>query len=74
MHIRPFTLQETEELVNGFNGNSLSRMELVNAYMVFGGVPHYLNLIDPEFSLAQNIDNLFFKEGGQSALCHIDSM
>ncbi|MBR6411103.1 MAG: hypothetical protein IKS35_06950 [Clostridia bacterium] len=49
-------------------------MELVNAYMVFGGVPHYLNLIDPEFSLAQNIDNLFFKEGGQSALCHIDSM
>ena len=65
MNIRPFTLQETEELVNDVNGNSLSRKDLVDAYMVFGGIPHYLNMIDPEFSLAQNIDNLFFKNGGQ---------
>jgi hypothetical protein len=33
--------------------------------MVFGGVPYYWELLDRELSLAQNIDNLCFKENGQ---------
>ena len=35
--------------------------------MIFGGVPYYLNFINKNFSLVQNIDNLFFKEGGELA-------
>lgn len=31
--------------------------------MVLGGVPFYYSLLDPELSLAQNIDRLFFNEG-----------
>ena len=32
--------------------------------MILGGVPFYLNLLDRRYSLAQNIDNLFFASGG----------
>jgi hypothetical protein len=33
--------------------------------MVFGGIPYYLSLLEKGMSLAQNIDNLFFKESGE---------
>ena len=65
IYLKPFNLKETEELVNDTNGNCLSKMDIINAYMVFGGVPYYLNFINSNFSLVQNIDNLFFKEGGE---------
>lgn len=36
-----------------------------SAHMVFGGIPYYLNCFDKRLSLAQNIDELLFKENGQ---------
>lgn len=63
--MHPFTIKEAELLINGLNNNGLSKLDIINAYMVFGGVPYYLNLIDPNFSLIQNIDNICFKEGGE---------
>lgn len=33
--------------------------------MVFGGIPYYINCFDKRQSLAQNIDELLFKESGQ---------
>lgn len=65
--MHPFTIKEDEQLINGQNHNTLSRKEIIDAYMVFGGVPYYLNLIDPNFSLIQNIDNICFKEDGELA-------
>lgn len=63
--LHPFTIKEAEQLINGQNKNDLSRLDIINAYMIFGGVPYYLNLIDSSFSLIQNIDNICFKEGGE---------
>jgi len=65
IHLKPFNLYEAEQLINNTNGNSLSKKEIIDSYMIFGGVPYYLNFIDPAFSLIQNVDNLLFKNGGQ---------
>ena len=65
IHLDSFNLNETKMLVNNLNNNDLSNDDIIKAYMIFGGVPYYLNFIDPSFSLIQNIDNLLFKKGGQ---------
>ena len=62
--LQPFNIKEVELLVNVQNGNDLSKQEIIEAYMVFGGVPYYLNLINRNFSLIQNIDNICFRDGG----------
>lgn len=64
IHLMPFTLGECEELF-AMNGNRLSRQQIIEYYMVFGGVPYYLNCIDKRLSLAQNIDELLFRPTGQ---------
>lgn len=62
--LSPFTLAECEEYFESAR-MGLTRRQVVEAYMVFGGVPYYLNLIDRRYSLAQNIDQLFFYKTGQ---------
>ena len=64
IHLMPFTLKECEELFAA-NGIVMSRRKIIESYMVFGGIPYYLNCFDRRLSLAQNIDELLFKEGGQ---------
>ena len=61
--LRPFTLGECEAYAERLE-LALSRQELCEAYMIFGGVPYYWNLLRPDMSLAQNIDSLFFSEHG----------
>ena len=58
--LSPFTLQECEEYFQ-HRGLHLSRYEICEAYMVFGGIPYYLNFIDPQRSLAGSIDFALFK-------------
>lgn len=65
--LAPFTLCECEELLRE-KGLPFSRYEIACAYMTFGGIPFYLNYLESEYSLAQNIDNLFFKKGARLAL------
>lgn len=64
MYLRPFSLKECELLLKD-NGIEYTRHQIVESYMVFGGIPYYLNCLDRRLSLAQNIDELFFKENGQ---------
>lgn len=61
--LEPFTLKETEEffLKNNFNWD---RYTILQVYMILGGVPFYLKLLDNRISLAQNIDNLCFSKKG----------
>ena len=61
--LRPFTLAECEAYT-GRLGLSMSRQDICEAYMIFGGVPYYWNLLRPDMSLAQNIDSLFFSRHG----------
>lgn len=62
--LNPFTLRETERLLAS-RGVSMSRYEIAEAYMIMGGIPYYLTMIDPRLSLAQNIDRLMFNPNGE---------
>ena len=64
MHLSPFTLAECEQFYES-RGISMDRYDQVQSYMVFGGIPYYLNYLKPELSLAENIDNLFFAKNGR---------
>ena len=59
----PFTLTECKELLE-YNGSAMTKAQMIECYMVFGGIPYYLDLIDSRLSLAQNIDELIFKPYG----------
>ena len=57
--LEPFTLRECEEFAKAKH-LALSRMNIAEAYMIFGGIPYYWNFIQNNLSLSQNIDNMFF--------------
>ena len=62
--LRPFTLCECEQFALS-RGLRMSRRELAECYMIFGGVPYYWSWLKRRNSLAQNIDTLCFAEGGK---------
>lgn len=59
LHLKPFSLGEVEQYLK-FRGVELGRMDVAMAYMVFGGMPYYLNFFEKGLSLAQNIDRIMF--------------
>lgn len=61
LRLEPFTLGECEQYFAD-NDIVMSRHQQVESYMVFGGVPFYLDLMDRRLSLAQNIDRLCFSK------------
>ena len=61
--LQPFTLTETEDFLKLKNGN-YDRYQLLELYMVMGGIPYYLDNVQVNRSVAQNIDRLFFVESG----------
>ena len=63
IRLLPFTLKECEALLEN-NDIVMTKQQMIECYMVFGGIPYYLNLMDPRLSLAQNIDELIFKPYG----------
>lgn len=64
LHISPFTLGETEQYLEKA-GMNWDRYQVLQTYMVLGGVPFYYSLLDPSLSLVQNIDKLFFNKDGK---------
>ncbi len=58
--LSPFTLNECE-LFFKKRKIKLSRYDIVQTYMILGGVPYYLSCFESGQSLAQNIDRLFFR-------------
>lgn len=57
--LTPFCLGECEDFFKS-RSIKLSRYNIMQAYMILGGIPYYLNLFNPSLSLAQNIDAFFF--------------
>ena len=57
--LQPFNLAESEEMLQSV-GMNLSRYEVAEAYMIFGGIPYYLSMFDASKSLSQNVDALLF--------------
>jgi hypothetical protein len=64
MLLQPFTLAECEAY-SEINQLGLSRYQIVENYMIMGGIPFYWSLLKREWSLAQNIDNLFFNQDAE---------
>ena len=59
IHLAPFTLKECEDYFRE-RGISLPRYHILESYMVFGGIPFYLDFFEADRSLAQNIDRIYF--------------
>ena len=62
IYLAPFNLNETEALLRS-NGLNWDRSLILDAYMVFGGIPLYLNMLKNNLSLDANIDEMYFREG-----------
>jgi hypothetical protein len=60
--LEPFTLKECEEYCKE-QGLRYSRYQMIESYMVFGGVPFYLSLMESRLGFAQNVDKLCFEQG-----------
>lgn len=65
--LNPFTLGESREYFKKY-GFNYSNMEVAECQMIFGGVPFYYSLMDNSLSVAQNVDNLYFRKNGE--LCN----
>lgn len=63
IHLQPFTLHECEEYAK-YIGMRASHYDLIEYYMVLGGVAFYWSRLDKGLSVAQNIDNMIFSETG----------
>jgi hypothetical protein len=63
IYLRPFTLRECREYLKNKHF-AWNEYQIVQCYMVLGGVPFYYSLLKTSMSFVQNIDYLFFKNGG----------
>ncbi len=61
--LQPFTLAETKEYLLSRKVN-LNLYQIIQLYMVMGGIPHYLKEIEAGKSAAQNIDSICFSKNG----------
>ena len=62
--LQPFTLKACEMFAQS-KGLEMSRYQLAECYMVFGGIPYYWSLLEKGLSLAQNIDKIIFAKNGK---------
>jgi hypothetical protein len=64
INLQQFSLYECEAYAKSRN-LGMQRRQLLECYMVMGGIPFYWSLLDKNLSLPQNIDKLFFSENGE---------
>lgn len=57
--LSPFTLKECEQFYKS-RGVRMSRYDIVQSYMVMGGIPYYMNYVRSGLSIGQMVDELFF--------------
>ena len=62
--LEPFTLAECEQYAVS-RGLQLSRSQIAELYMVFGGVPFYWHFLQRGMSPAQSVDDLVFSAKGK---------
>ena len=60
IYLRPFTLRETGQYLTSVKNFTLTHRQILDIYMIMGGIPYYLDMLDPELSVNRNIDELFF--------------
>lgn len=63
IRLDPFSLNECEAFFK-HRGGVFSRYQLIELYMVMGGIPFYLDYVDVGMSAVQNINKLCFQQDG----------
>ncbi len=61
INLGPFSLKEAEEYVKERRFN-LTQEQILQFYMIFGGVPFYWTFLKRGFSVSQNVDAILFKD------------
>jgi hypothetical protein len=64
IELAPFTLKECEAYYRE-NHIAMTKYQMAEAYMIFGGIPYYLSLMDSRFSMPQNVDALYFAKDAE---------
>jgi len=59
MRIEPFSLGECESYYKD-NEIALNRNQIAELYMIFGGIPYYMNYVEKGMSPEQIVDKMFF--------------
>ncbi|MBQ7184710.1 MAG: AAA family ATPase [Clostridia bacterium] len=62
IYLAPFSLLECEEYLNKVKEMDYDRFQILSVYMIMGGIPYYLDMLDSELPLSVNIDRMFFAE------------
>lgn len=63
IRLLPFNLKETEEFLKTRNVN-LDRYQVLQLYMIMGGIPHYLKEVHKGESAAQAVNRICFTKDG----------
>lgn len=63
IYLSPFSLGETEEFLRDVKGMTLSRQQVLEVYMMLGGIPYYLDMMEKGLPTDALIDRLFFEQG-----------
>ena len=61
IELGPFTLAECRDYYDG-RGVAMNTQDLIESYMIFGGIPYYLRMMERKYSLALNVDRICFAE------------
>lgn len=61
LNLQPFSLKECEEYVQA-SGLAFNRNQILQYYMIVGGVPFYWSFLKKGLSLSQNVDHILFAE------------
>lgn len=61
INLKPFTLKECEQYASA-RALAMTRQQILETYMILGGVPYYWSFLQKGKSVAKNIDDMFFTE------------
>jgi AAA+ ATPase superfamily predicted ATPase len=64
IHLNQFSLKECEQFFSS-NGIVFNRHQIAESYMIFGGIPYYLSLLNKQYGLSHNVDLLCFNSMGK---------
>lgn len=62
IYLSPFSLGETEQFLNELKGLKLTRQQVLDVYMILGGIPYYLDMLERGVPLDACIDRLLFSQ------------